>query len=65
MRWPPPDADAPLDADGSLPGPEVPAPPDVAPPEDEPLPDALAIVPVTWTRLFTCDDSSDALPSSV
>jgi hypothetical protein len=50
-------ADAPLPG---VPAPGVPAPLDAP----APLPDALAIVPVTWTRLFTCDDSSDAWPSS-
>ena len=47
-----------------VPAPDVPAPladePLVDPPEDE----ALAIVPVTCTRLFTWDESSDAVPSS-
>jgi hypothetical protein len=44
----------------------VPAPGVPAPLADEPLPDddALAIVPVTCTRLLTCDESSDAVPSS-
>jgi len=41
---------------------ELPAPLlDEHAPDDDPL----ALVPVTSTRLFTCDESSDALPSSV
>ena len=59
--WPPDDvplADAPApDAPALLPGVPAPAPdvpaPDVPAPDDVPLDDALAIVPLTCTRLLT------------
>ena len=54
-------APAPL---AGVPAPDVPAPLADEPLADAPEDEALAIVPVTCTRLFTWDENSDAVPSS-